>query len=237
MKKFSKGLLISVIVCSGVLGFNYKKVQSTIENKDHILDVPYIHQFPDYPTGCESVSACMLLQYFDFDITVNEFIDYHLPMGLSPYVVENGFEGNNPNDYFLGNPYKTSGFGCYAPVIAKALEEIVDEQWEVKTLYDETLDDLCHTYIDHDYPVLLWASMYMENPSVGVTYQDIVSKEMIDWKQPMHCLVLVGYDEENYYFNDPMTKQKEVYPKEAVENAYLKMGSQAVVMVKTLDED
>ena len=38
------------------------------------IQVPYIDQSIKYPTGCESVSAVMLLKYLGYEITVDEFI-------------------------------------------------------------------------------------------------------------------------------------------------------------------
>ena len=43
-----------------------------------IIDVPYIDQTQEWPTGCESVSAVMLLQYLGVNISVNEFIEKYL---------------------------------------------------------------------------------------------------------------------------------------------------------------
>ena len=40
----------------------------------HKIEVPYIDQSVKYPTGCESVSAVMLLKYLGYEITVDEFI-------------------------------------------------------------------------------------------------------------------------------------------------------------------
>ena len=40
----------------------------------HKIEVPYIDQSVKYPTGCESVSAVMLLKYLGYEMTVDEFI-------------------------------------------------------------------------------------------------------------------------------------------------------------------
>ena len=40
-----------------------------------IIEAPYIDQSLRWPTGCESVSAVMLLRYLGYDITVDEFIE------------------------------------------------------------------------------------------------------------------------------------------------------------------
>ena len=39
-----------------------------------LIKVPYIDQTKEWPTGCECVSAVMLLQYLGFDVTVEEFV-------------------------------------------------------------------------------------------------------------------------------------------------------------------
>ena len=44
-----------------------------------IIEAPYIDQSVSYPTGCESVSATMLLQYLGYEITVDEFIRNYVP--------------------------------------------------------------------------------------------------------------------------------------------------------------
>ena len=44
----------------------------------------------------------------------------------------------------------------------------------------------------------------------------------------MHCLLLVGVDEESYYFNDPMAGKAVTYPKGAVARAYEGLGRQAL---------
>ena len=43
-----------------------------------IISVPYIDQTEQYPTGCESISAVMMLQYLGYDITPEQFIDCFL---------------------------------------------------------------------------------------------------------------------------------------------------------------
>ena len=53
------------------------------------LPVPFIGQGQDLPTGCESVSAAMVLQYLGFSVTAEEFAREWLPRGRF-YRDENG---------------------------------------------------------------------------------------------------------------------------------------------------
>ena len=43
-----------------------------------LICVPYIDQTKDYPTGCESISAVMLLAYLGISVSPDEFIEYYL---------------------------------------------------------------------------------------------------------------------------------------------------------------
>lgn len=46
-----------------------------------------------------------------------------------------------------------------------------------------------------------------------------------------HCLVLVGYDDENYYSNDPLKDGLTAYKKSVVEQRFEALERQAVVIV------
>ena len=43
-----------------------------------LIKVPYIDQTKEWSTGCESVSAVMLLQYLGADISVKQFVEQYL---------------------------------------------------------------------------------------------------------------------------------------------------------------
>ena len=43
-----------------------------------VIQAPYIDQTKQYPTGCESVSAVMLLQYLGIPVLVDDFIEKYL---------------------------------------------------------------------------------------------------------------------------------------------------------------
>ena len=62
-----------------------------------IIEAPYIDQSVKYPTGCESVSAVMLLQYLGIHITVDEFIQDYLDK-KEMIEVEGRLYGPNPRE-------------------------------------------------------------------------------------------------------------------------------------------
>ena len=66
--------------------------------------------------------------------------------------------------------------------------------------------EICEKYINNGVPVLIWASINMKPTFINLSNSWIVENtgERYFWKSNEHCLVLVGYDDENYYFNDPL---------------------------------
>jgi len=185
-----------------------------------LIDAPFISQLNSYPTGCESVSAVMGLNYLGFDITVDGFIDNYLPQGSA--------SSFDPNVCFGGNPRSQSGMGCYAPVIEKASKSALDGYGVTVIRHDNlSISNLCQKYIDNDIPVIIWATQDMQTPRNGVVIN--YNNTNIQWIAPEHCLLLVGYNENNYIFNDPLKSKNYSYSRSAVENAYYGLGAQAVV--------
>lgn len=312
-----------------------------------VIDVPFISQTAEgYPTGCELVSTSMLLKFHGFDITAGELVKQGY-IGTS-IVTADGFDdgelhGNDPNEYFIGDPLDDGGFGCYSGAINKCLESYLSDTGLAPSRLDGMeLDDICKRYINNGYPVLIWASMFMEptsesqftwiledqpvtatttvttttttttetvttapetqteaapapeppapeqpapeqpapeqpapqeqpqpepppqpaetdappvetesppppetqdipaepdtppaevnEPSFGLTaYAD--DKRFFTWRYNEHCLVLVGYDETCYIFNDPLSEKNTRYDKKTVEKRFEEMGKMAVTIV------
>lgn len=210
----------------------------------HRLDVPYLSQVGLYPSGCESVSAVMALNYAGCDIDVDSFINVYLPQSGEPYYDEDGLlYGDSPYETFIGSPYSDTSYGCYAPVIRSAMEQALSDrdasfeddpygaQASVIDLTGAALSELCENYIDRGIPVIVWGTIDMQ-PVIGETEWILPDGSLFRWQSPEHCLLLVGYDENCYYFNDPMEDKDTAYQKAAAEQAYQSLFSQALAVVK-----
>jgi uncharacterized protein YvpB len=88
-------------------------------------------------------------------------------------------------------------------VICKALEKAIGTEYEVINETDTSMEDLIKKYLDKDMPVVFWACINMREPIVGPSWKLLDSGEDFTWISNEHCMLLVGYDEEGYYFNDP----------------------------------
>lgn len=199
--------------------------------KKHLINVPYISQSPNYPTGCESVSSVMLLRYLGYAITVDEWIKDYLE--CQEFETRNGtVYGGNPREVFCGSPYREDGMGCYAPVICKTLNKVLEKEKKYRAV-DETkrpMEELLQEYIDKDMPVVFWACMDMKEPIVGPTWKlQKNPQETFTWISNEHCMLLVGYDEEGYYFNDPYENHGIIhYEKKLVEQRHEAQYAMAV---------
>lgn len=199
------------------------------------IQVNTLCQYPEYPTGCEAVSAVMALQYYGFQITVDQFIDGYLSLGTAPYRINGVWYGSDPDVSFLGSPTDSKSWGIWAPGLCRALQRFFDNQpdyYAVSYTYSESLDSLCERYIVNDMPVLVWATADMKSPRVNATIHVIGSDKTYTWISPNHCLLLVGFDETGYYFNDPITGECEKYGREKSIAAFTGNGSQAVIIEK-----
>ena len=196
--------------------------------------VTYLSQ-EGYPTGCESASAVMLLQHYGYAVTIAQFIDQSLDRG--ELYTENGvLYGPHPSQAFIGSPYYSSGYGCYAPVIVNAMNRILQNGDLAYDLTGTSLSGLCTNYLEKGQPVLIWATINMVQSTPGTKWVIPETGELFTWKRSEHCLVLVGYDAQYYYMNDPYQNNGlKAYDRSLVEARYATMGYQAVAILQEGD--
>ena len=174
--------------------------------------------------------------------------------------------GPDPWEVFPGDPYSTHGWGCFIPALKSAIEKCLKDklgdeaagktdksqpaasQFDIKEHYHLPIEELCHTYIDNDIPVIFWATIGMAKAHESLVWKADTGR-IIHWMSPMHCTLLIGYrtataeesgDEQgtapgritHYIFNDPTSGEQAAFPAEAVEEAYRAQGEQALAIVK-----
>ncbi len=246
-QKLGRTVFLCLTLCGlwGVLGFSLwrelgktgramEQYTAPVQEESVLLDVPFIDQRGRFPTGCEGVTATMALQYAGVDVTPEEVLEA-IPRGAAPHPDgAGGYIGCDPREAFPGNPYSEEGWGCYAPVVEKAAEDILRERDETSlsiiNLTDTPLPELCQRCLRQGVPVLVWATIDMETPVPGIVFTIEGTGEEFQWIYPLHCLLLVGEDESSYYFNDPMAGKAVAYGKWETEQAYEALGRQALAI-------
>ncbi len=200
------------------------------------LEVPYISQEGVLPTGCELISSLMLLRYYGMETSLQEVLDN--TAFSQPKTINNRTYAQSPYKAFIGTPYDENSFGCYPPVIAEMLNYLLPEGKTAVDITGMELSEIAETYIPREQPVLVWATIAMLEsfPNIGWYLLDEngePTEEWYDWLANEHCLVLVGYDSEKYYFNDPYNSRGLVgYDRELVETRYAEIGKCAVVVIE-----
>lgn len=196
------------------------------------ISVPYISQKGILPNGCEAVSATMVLQYWGYSLSAENFVDRYLDCGEMDFS-GSPWKGPDPSEAYAGDPRSArNGFGCFAPVIARCMEKVIGEEHEVKNLTGISLDQLCRDYIDQGIPAVVWATVNMRPVTKYHQWKSYDGRETYSYPGGEHCLVLVGYDDHRYYFNDPYEgKGLVAYDGSTVRARYSTLGNQAVVIL------
>ena len=193
-----------------------------------VLEVPALSQ-ADWPTGCESVSAVMALNWAGANLTVEDFVYGYLPMDELWTDAGGRLCGPSPTDTFIGDP-AGRGYGCFAPVLARAMSQAAPAGYRALDLTGSPLSELTDAYLRHNIPVVIWATMEMRPVETGTRWQ-LPSGETFTWPAGEHCLLLVGETSEGYLLNDPRAGETVCYDKELVRRRYESLGSQAVALV------
>ncbi len=203
-----------------------------------ISGVPVISQ-DVLKAGCEIYACTMLLQYWDFDIDEFEFADTYLITKPVYYGYDGELYGPDMNSAYAGDVY--TGYGINAPAMAKCMNNYIkttDSELKAYPLSGVSLEEICEKYILNDKPVMVWETTYMDEPYVKASWiVDYVDEnaqyetgDTVSWMQNEHCMVLIGYDEENYYFCDSVAGKVASYEKALAEKRYSQIGMQAIIV-------
>lgn len=205
---------------------NYDANEHTNIVAEKLIDVPALCQYPELPTGCESVAASMVLQYYDVNITAEEFASSWLEYSENFYTVNGNLYGPDPNKVFAGNPFTNNSYGCFATLIVNAVN-CNSMDCTAQKITNRSLEELCTEYIDNNKPLLIWATMNMEESYSGALWY-LADGSVFTWTAQEHCLVLVGYNDDYYFLNDPMSGSTVSYSKNIVERRFKELGNQAI---------
>jgi uncharacterized protein YvpB len=214
------------------------EVAETIPESFQIQNVKVIAQ-DDLKAGCETYACTMLLNILGFDLDEHTIADNYLNCHYV-YKSDDGFAAG-PDLYsaFAGTAY--AGWGVYAPSMAKSMNQyLADQKSNLKAYPMENveLEDLVEQYVSKGVPVMIWATTNMEEPYVfdtwEVNYVDENAKTKIgdtfSWYMHEHCLVLIGYDKDNYYFGDSTAGKISCFKKDLVKKRYEQLFKQSIVV-------
>lgn len=206
---------------------NFRKAKPSVR-----LDVPLVKQFPELPRGCEVTALTMLLNYHGYDTTKME-LARKIKKDPTPYKEQGGkIYFGNPHQGFVGDIYSRSnpGLGVYVePIIDLAY---IYAKTDVVNLTNQKELELMFA-LSAGYPVwIITNTTYSKLPaSAFQTWHTALGKIKVTYKE--HSVVITGYDENYYYFNDPLDGKNKKAPKASFIEAWQQMGSQAITIQPT----
>lgn len=224
---------IGDVKASEYLSGYFEKNITLLEQKQLMIDVPYISQEGILPNGCEAVSATMLLRHYGYNITAEDFADGYLY--CLPYKIQDGVAyAPDPDFAYAGDPSSEDwGYGCYPPVIVNSINKYLTEDYHAENITGVSMVELRRDYLEKGIPVAVWVTINFEDINKYIPWYTEDTNEKILYPANLHCMVLCGYDGENYIFNDPYNSNGTVkYPVETVNEIFNIMGRRAVAVIK-----
>lgn len=196
------------------------------EEEDVLIEgVPTMIQYPDYPTGCESVALTILLNYYGYNITPDDIIS-KLKLGLLPYMKDDVRYGGNPEIEFIGNPYEKTGYGVYEMPILEVAQKY-NSNFVSGT--GKSLDELLEL-VDNGVPSIVWVSIGMRVPYISKSWIYEPTNETIYWKKGEHAVALIGYNSTSVIVSDPDTGNINYYDYDVFNNRYEYFGRRNIFL-------
>ncbi len=221
--------------------YTVPEVRGEVPAECILEDVPLYSQEGIAPTGCELVSAMMVLEYYGAPYDLEEIVD-HVPCEY-PQEIDGVICAHHPEQAFIGSPWVKESYGCFAPVVTDMMNELLPDNCIAYDTTGTDLETLAHVYLPQGKPVLVWETISMrENFDWGgwflVDEDGNPTDEWYDWQANEHCMVLVGYDEWNYYFNDPYGYHGFIgYDKTVATDRFESMGKYSIVVEQIPDPE
>ena len=188
------------------------------------VDVPCYSQYPELPTGCESVALTNMLNYYGFGLGKTIIADYYLPKGSNGNFVT----------AFDGNPRRSSGglMGCVAPAITIAGNNFLRAAGSGKQAKDVSFSSISSikNRLTCGQPVEMWNTEWGSWPGRRYAARWYNGHSYGLWGGN-HAVILKGYDDEQgiVYLSDSIngnvTRNAQVFF-----GTWQQMDSQAVVI-------
>ena len=210
---------------------------TTGNNGRFILDVTPLLQ-DNNESACEIYAAVSLLNYYGFSVDDNEFIENYLhtePLGTYDGV----YCGPSLYSAFAGTAQL--GYGVYAPSLEGSVNKYLSDNRSgltAKTETECTLEDLCREHVSSGKPVIIWGTTDMLAPVDYVYWtidyadenSDLKVGDIFSWPTTEHCMLLMGFDDYDYFFADSLDGTVVSYPKQECQEAFEALGSQAIYL-------
>ena len=199
--------------------------------------VALLYQTPELPNGCEVTSLAMLLAWAGHPIDKVELSNNYLPK--QAFSTSNGVRhGPDPNEAYAGDPSSPNGWYCFeGPILEAGNAWLSDQNSQFQTvslseLTQELTQEELEGYLNAGIPLAVWVTLYYAAPQPPPS--------SFSWYLPdgthyvpysnLHCVVLAGWDGDDYKIANPMSGWQTVSPS-TFWNSFDAMGRRAVAIL------
>lgn len=237
-----KWISIICIICS-VLGCSnntkpmgeqktnlHEKNPNTTNNPLNIsikLNVPLISQNPELKYGCEVTSLAMLLQYAGVKV---DKIELSRKVKKDNDPLKTTKKGDithwgDPDDGFVGDMTgKNKGYAVYDEPLRELMEHYLPGR--TVNLTKKPFGHLLNQVKERK-PVVVWTTGDFKAPDRWESWYH--QQEKIKTPLDLHAVVLVGFDEDSVYINDPLAVKKAYkVNKQAFIESWKALGERAI---------
>lgn len=191
-----------------------------------MLDLPLIKQNPELKYGCEVTSTAMMLQYSGASVDKMEL--YKKIRKDDDPLVEKGediISWGDPDVGFVGDMTgKNKGYATFD----KPIEDLVNQYTggHAVNLTNKSFSQVI-SHLSKSYPVVVWTTGDYRLPNRWEAWEH--EGETIKTPLDLHVVVLVGYDKDYVYVNDPLSgKKQEKINRTQFEQSWVALEKRAV---------
>ena len=204
------------------------KIVNVVPKPDSILlDVPIINQNPELKFGCEVTSLAMVLNYAG--VTVSKMDLYRSIQKETDPLIRTSkgdiLRWGNPEYGFVGD---MTGRRAGTTVFDKPLISLINNKLPGRAvnLTNQPFEQVLE-HVEAGYPVVVWTTLDYGLPKRWETWKH--GQQVVRVPLDLHAVVLVGYDNNNVYLNDPLSGKKQVkVQKEQFISSWKSLCSRAV---------
>ncbi|MBA4538070.1 C39 family peptidase [Bacillus aquiflavi] len=193
---------------SAVQKIEQQKTTEQDQKKEKIiLDVPLIKQNPELKYGCEVTSTAMVLQYSGVNTNKMELYE---KVKKDPDPIKRAPSGDilewgNPAEGYVGDMTgKTAGYAVFDKPIVDLINQYLPNK--AVNLTNKDFEEVL-AHVSKGYPVVIWTTGDYRLPDRWEAWKH--GNETIETPLDLHVVVLVGYDQNYVYLNDPLSGKKQ----------------------------
>ncbi|MEX2460886.1 MAG: C39 family peptidase [Paenibacillaceae bacterium] len=201
-----------------------------IRKASAMLTAPIISQYPELRSGCEITTLAMLLQYYGIKKSKLDLLP-EMKYDKTPVTIDGNKKityWGNPNIGFVGDVTgRAKGFGIYHTALIKLLQKYIPTAEDFTGKSFEDLEDK----VAEGIPVEVWTTIRYQESVEWTVWETLIGPIRTTFSE--HAVLLVGYDKDNVYVNDPYTGLSQVKVNKAqFIRTWEMMGKQAITYTK-----